>query len=82
MKKKTMKILRTMNQTKSGLSSAAAPAAAATTKQLANFLNQTRLNVWQVSFENFRWLEGQTMGQGNVSISAPALSLISNKISW
>ena len=45
MKKKTMKILRTMNQTKGGLSSAAAPAAAATTKQLANFLNQTRLNV-------------------------------------
>ena len=41
MKKKTMKILRTMNQTNSGLSSAAA----ATTKQLANFLNQTRLNV-------------------------------------
>lgn len=44
-KKKTMKKLRTMNQTKSCLPSAAAPASAATTKQPANFLNQTRVNV-------------------------------------
>ena len=78
MKKKTMKILRTRNQTKNCLPSAAAPAAAATTKRPANFLKQTGVNVWQVSFENFRWSEGQVMSQENVSISAPALSVISN----
>ena len=37
--------LRTMNQTKSCLPSAAAPASATATKQPANFLNQTRVNV-------------------------------------
>ena len=78
MKKKTMKILRTRNQTKSCLPSAAAPAAAATTKQPANFLKQTVVNVWQVSFENFRWSEGQVMSQENVSVSVPVLSVISN----
>ncbi|CAH3112309.1 unnamed protein product, partial [Pocillopora meandrina] len=41
--------LRTMNQTKSCLPSAAAPASAAATKQPANFLNQTRVNKRKVS---------------------------------
>ena len=47
-------------------------------KTAGKFPQQTVVNVWQVSFENFRWSEGQVMSQENVSISVPALSVISD----